>query len=148
MRRATPPRCSNAENRARSFHPPGARPEDRSETALVAVATDSPVDTARPGKRSSLGSSVLRQMARTGIYDTTSYQTASHARMAVLTHLANFPITLPQIQERLSKDFSGLAAAIWRLRPDGPFAVYGVGQGQNHRWYKTGLQNRRGEKFP
>lgn len=56
------------------------------------------------------GTSVLRQVARTGIYDTTRYQTPSHARMAVLTHLANFRITLPQIQGRLSTDFSGLAA--------------------------------------
>lgn len=94
---------------AASIHQVRARKTAR-KTALVAVATDSPVATDRPGKRSSLGSSVLRQVARTGIYDTTRYQTASHARMAVLTHLANFPITLPQIQERLSKDFSGLAA--------------------------------------
>lgn len=94
---------------AASIHQVRARKTAR-KAALVAVATDSPVATDRPGKRSSLGSSVLRQVARTGIYDTTSYQTASHARMAVLTHLANFPITLPQIQERLSKDFSGLAA--------------------------------------
>ena len=55
------------------------------------------------------GSSTLRQVAHTGIYDTSRYQTPSHARMAVLTHLANFPITLPQIRERLSTDFSGLA---------------------------------------
>lgn len=54
--------------------------------------------------------SVLRQVARTGIYDTARYKSASEARMAVLSHLSNFSISLPQVQERLAGDFAGLAA--------------------------------------
>ena len=54
--------------------------------------------------------SVLRQVARTGIYDAARYKSASEARMAVLSHLSNFSITLPQIKERLATDLAGLAA--------------------------------------
>ena len=56
------------------------------------------------------GGSVLRQVARTGIYDTARYKSDSEARMAVLSHLSNFSITLPQVKERFTTDLAGLAA--------------------------------------
>lgn len=80
--------------------------KDARTTARLAMATT-------PGTTGSLsagGGSVLRQLARTGIYDTARYKSASEARMAVLSHLSNFSITLPQVQERLTGDFAGLAA--------------------------------------
>lgn len=75
----------------------------------LVVPNKTSIGTHDPGAGSHPVSSPLRQVARTGIYDASRYQTPSHARMAVLTHLANFPITLPQIRERLSTDFSGLS---------------------------------------
>ena len=75
-------------------------------TARLAVAT-TPGAT---GFQSARGTSVLRQVARTGIYDTARYKSASEARMAVLSHLSNFSITLPEVQGRLTTDFAGLAA--------------------------------------
>ncbi|WP_427019245.1 hypothetical protein ACQCSX_21225 (plasmid) [Pseudarthrobacter sp. P1] len=59
-----------------------------------------------PGPRGS----VLRQVARTGIYDTARYASPSEARMAVLAHLSTFSLTLPDIEARLGTDFAGLAA--------------------------------------
>jgi hypothetical protein len=72
-------------------------------TARLSVATTTGSLTG--GERS-----VLRQVARTGIYDTAKYKSASHVRMAVLTHLANFSITLAEVQGRLGTDLAGLAA--------------------------------------
>ncbi|WP_239437950.1 helix-turn-helix domain-containing protein [Arthrobacter alpinus] len=80
--------------------------KDARTTARLAVST-TPGTT---GLLSARGTSVLRQVARTGIYDTARYKSASEARMAVLSHLSNFSITLPQVQERLTTDFAGLAA--------------------------------------
>lgn len=80
--------------------------KDARTTARLAVATTS----GTIGFQSVRGTSVLRQVARTGIYDTARYKSASEARMAVLSHLSNFSITLPQVQERLTTDFAGLAA--------------------------------------
>lgn len=54
--------------------------------------------------------SALKQVARTGIYDTSRYRSASEARLGVLTHLANSTITLPEIQRRFTTDLAGLAA--------------------------------------
>jgi hypothetical protein len=72
-------------------------------TARLSVATTTGSLTG--GERS-----VLRQVARTGIYDTAQYKSASHVRMAVLTHLANFSLTLAEVQGRLGTDLAGLAA--------------------------------------
>ena len=80
--------------------------KDVRTTARLAVSTTS----GTIGFQSVRGTSVLRQIARTGIYDTARYKSASEARMAVLSHLSNFSITLPQVQERLTTDFAGLAA--------------------------------------
>lgn len=65
---------------------------------------------ARAAQSLSPKGSILRQIALTGLYDTARYPSASEARMAVLTHLANFPITLPEIRDRMATDFAGLAA--------------------------------------
>lgn len=54
--------------------------------------------------------SALKQVAQTGIYDTTRYPSASEARLAVLTHLANYDISLEEIQRRMRTDLLGLAA--------------------------------------
>ena len=57
-----------------------------------------------------LAGSVLRRVARTGIYDTARYKSASEARMAVLNHLCAWQLSLPEVQARLDTDFAGLAA--------------------------------------
>ncbi|MET3172880.1 UNVERIFIED_ORG: hypothetical protein ABIB52_000708 [Arthrobacter sp. UYCu721] len=94
---------------AASIHQVRVRKTAQKQPA-AAVATTSSVSADSSPKTGSLKGSVLRQIARTGIYDTAVYKSASHARMAVLTHLANFPITLPEIQSRMATDFAGLAA--------------------------------------
>jgi hypothetical protein len=78
--------------------------------AAAAVSAPLRVNTADPTRRLTQKGSLLRQIALTGIYDTARYSSASEARMAVLTHLANFPITLPEIRARMVTDFIGLAA--------------------------------------
>ncbi|WP_227878812.1 winged helix-turn-helix domain-containing protein [Arthrobacter dokdonensis] len=57
-----------------------------------------------------LAGSVLRQVARTGIYDTHRYASDSEARMAVLNHLCAWQLGLAEVQARLDTDFAGLAA--------------------------------------
>ncbi|MEO8223047.1 MAG: hypothetical protein ABI563_19965 [Specibacter sp.] len=77
------------------------------------------VSTALEGMNTSVGvsatpavlrGSVLRTIARTGIYDRARYKSASEARMAVLNHLCAWQVTLPEIQARLGTDFAGLRA--------------------------------------
>jgi hypothetical protein len=76
----------------------------------VSVAGTTTRTFAKAARSLPLKSSPLRQLAATGIYDTAKYRSHSQARMAVLTHLANFPITLDEIRQRFSTDFAGLAA--------------------------------------
>lgn len=52
----------------------------------------------------------LRRVARTGIYDTARYSSASEARLAVLNHFASCGWTLSQVRGELSGQFPGLAA--------------------------------------
>lgn len=80
------------------------------KTKAAPVATNSSAPTSFTRGQEPRGCSVLRQVARTGIYDTARYSSASEARMAVLLHLANFSVTLPQIERRLTSDLAGLAA--------------------------------------
>lgn len=94
---------------AASIHQVRARKRAQRSTRL-SVAPDSLLPADYSGKSLSLQGSVLRQVARTGIYDTARYKSASEARMAVLAHLSNFSITLPQVRDRLATDFAGLAA--------------------------------------
>lgn len=54
--------------------------------------------------------SPLRRTARTGLYDTARYASASEARMAVLNHLAACGWTLAQVTGELTGQFPGLAA--------------------------------------
>lgn len=54
--------------------------------------------------------SVLKQVAQTGLYDTTRYPSPSEARLAVLTHMANYDISLDEIQQRMRSDLAGVAA--------------------------------------
>lgn len=111
MRLRNPPTAVAALRRAlaASIHQVRVRKTAHKQQAAV-VATNSSLAAGHPPKTGSLKGSVLRQVARTGIYDTARYKSASDARMAVLTHLANFPIALPEIRERMTTDFTGLAA--------------------------------------
>ncbi|MEO5779165.1 MAG: hypothetical protein ABIQ22_05245 [Arthrobacter oryzae] len=52
----------------------------------------------------------LRVLARTGLYDTARYASASEARMAVLNHFAACGWTLEQVRGELTGQFPGLAA--------------------------------------
>ncbi|MFJ4210729.1 ArsR/SmtB family transcription factor [Paenarthrobacter sp. NPDC089675] len=52
----------------------------------------------------------LRRVARTGLYDTARYKTASEARMAVLNHFSASGWSLQQVQGELTGQFPGLAA--------------------------------------
>ena len=86
-----------------------------------------------------LAGSVLRRVARTGIYDTHRYKSASEARMAVLNHLCAWQVSLPEIQARLDTDFAGLAALygsrarLERLLPvEWANAATWVGEKQHH----------------
>jgi hypothetical protein len=54
--------------------------------------------------------SPLRRTARTGLYDTARYASASEARMAVLNHFAACGWTLAQVSNELTGQFPGLAA--------------------------------------
>uniref|UniRef100_UPI003F4942C8 hypothetical protein n=1 Tax=Pseudarthrobacter oxydans TaxID=1671 RepID=UPI003F4942C8 len=54
--------------------------------------------------------SPLRRTARTGLYDTARYASASEARMAVLNHFAACGWTLTQVRNELTGQFPGLAA--------------------------------------
>jgi hypothetical protein len=94
---------------AASIHQVRSRRTAQGKAAAV-VASAPRVNIAGPTRRLTQKGSVLRQIALTGMYDTARYPSASEARMAVLTHLANFPITLPEIRDRMATDFVGLAA--------------------------------------
>ncbi|WP_314326260.1 hypothetical protein [Paenarthrobacter ilicis] len=52
----------------------------------------------------------LRRIARTGLYDTAKYASASEARMGVLNHFAACGWTLEDVQNELTGQFPGLAA--------------------------------------
>jgi hypothetical protein len=54
--------------------------------------------------------SELRRTARTGVYDTARYASASEARMAVLNHFCACGWTLSQVQTELTGQFPGLTA--------------------------------------
>lgn len=54
--------------------------------------------------------SPLRRIARTGIYDTAKYASASEARMGVLNHFAACGWTLEDVRNELTGQFPGLAA--------------------------------------
>lgn len=54
--------------------------------------------------------SPLRILARTGLYETSKYPSASEARMAVLTHFAACGWTHDQVHRELTGEFRGLAA--------------------------------------
>ncbi|MCB5280477.1 hypothetical protein [Arthrobacter sp. ES1] len=76
----------------------------------VAAAGAGATTFAKAARAVALKGSPLRQLAATGIYDAAKYRSPSQARMAVLTHLANFPITLDEIRQRFATDLAGLAA--------------------------------------
>lgn len=94
---------------AASIHQVRARKAARN-TTMVAVARNSVDSAGHPLENMLLRGSLLRQVARTGIYDTARYKSASEARMAVLNHLCAWQVTLPEIQDRLATDFAGLGA--------------------------------------
>ena len=98
---------------AASLHQVRARKTQTSTASplrAVTLAGTAPASFAKAVRSSALKSSPMRQLAATGIYDTAKYKSPSDARMAVLTHLANFPITLDEIRQRFATDFAGLAA--------------------------------------
>lgn len=96
---------------AASIHQVRSRKSAQIKVAAAATSAPLRINTVGgPTRRLTHKGSILRQIALTGIYNTASYASASEARMAVLTHLANFPITLPEIRARMATDFVGLAA--------------------------------------
>lgn len=95
---------------AASIHQIRSHRTAQDKAVSAAVSTPLRVNNAGPARRLTQKGSLLRQIALTGIYDTARYASASEARMAVLTHLANFPITLPEIRDRMATDFIGLAS--------------------------------------
>ncbi|WP_258069106.1 hypothetical protein [Arthrobacter sp. N199823] len=94
---------------AASIHQVRARKTARVKPAKT-VATGSTAPSASSTESVLLRGSVLRQVARTGIYDTAKYKSPSEARMAVLNHLCAWQVSLPEIQARISSDFAGLGA--------------------------------------
>jgi len=68
------------------------------------------VSTAAPIASSALAERPLAITARTGLYDTSRYPTASEARMAVLNRLAALGWSLGQIRLELAGQLSGLAS--------------------------------------
>jgi len=79
--------------------------------ARQAKAADVPRTAAVPLLTLTAGSeSTLRRIARTGLYDTSRYPSASEARMAVLAHFCACGWTLAQVQNELTGQFPGLAA--------------------------------------
>ncbi|MGK3958494.1 hypothetical protein ACLKOZ_20145 [Arthrobacter sp. R4] len=54
--------------------------------------------------------SPLRRVARTGLYDTARYKSASEARMAVLNHFSACGWSLHHVEKELTGQFPGLAA--------------------------------------
>lgn len=111
MRRRNPPAAVTALRMAlaASIHQVNARKASRKSTSLV-VATKLTSDVASYGEASVLRGSVLRQVARTGIYDTARYKSDSEARIAVLNHLCAWNLSLAEVQDRLATDFAGLSA--------------------------------------
>lgn len=95
-------------HQVRNRKAPASAPAPLRPVAAAAGATT--ISFAKAVRSSALKGSPLRQLAATGIYDTAKYRTPSEARLAVLTHLANFPITLDEIRQRFATDFAGLAA--------------------------------------
>jgi hypothetical protein len=79
--------------------------------ARQAKASDAPRTAAVPLLTLTAGSeSTLRRIARTGLYDTSRYPSASEARMAVLAHFCACGWTMAQVQNELTGQFPGLAA--------------------------------------
>lgn len=101
---------------AASIHQVRARKTTKTTTPAPVEARAATRDTYSPtaGSRSPenalLRGSILRGVARTGVYDTARYKSPSEARMAVLNHLIAWQVTLPETQRRLGTDFAGLAA--------------------------------------
>lgn len=94
---------------AASIHQVRARKTSRLKPVRT-VATVSAVKAGTSTESALLRGSVLRQVARTGVYDTAKYKSPSEARMAVLNHLCAWQVGLPEIQARISGDFVGLGA--------------------------------------
>lgn len=70
-----------------------------------AAAAPLPAPTTTTGSESD-----LRRTARTGVYDTARYMSASEARMAVLNHFCACGWTLTQVRNEIHGQFPGLAA--------------------------------------
>ena len=94
---------------AASIHQVRARKTARLKSVRT-VATFSTAKASTSTESALLRGSVLRQVARTGVYDTDKYKSPSEARMAVLNHLCAWQVSLPAIQARISGDFAGLGA--------------------------------------
>lgn len=94
---------------AASIHQVRARKAARLKPVRTVATISSPK--AGPATESALlRGSVLRQVARTGVYDMAKYKSPSEARMAVLNHLCAWQVSLSEIQARISGDFAGLGA--------------------------------------
>ncbi len=94
---------------AASIHQVRARKTARLKSVRT-VATFSTAKASTSTESALLRGSVLRQVARTGVYDTDKYKSPSEARIAVLNHLCAWQVSLPEIQARISGDFAGLGA--------------------------------------
>ncbi|WP_230855107.1 hypothetical protein [Arthrobacter terrae] len=78
--------------------------------ARVAKAAAAPRPSATQLPLGAGSESPLRCTARTGLYDTARYASASEARMAVLNHFCACGWTLEQVRRELGGQFPGLAA--------------------------------------
>lgn len=94
---------------AASIHQVRARKTARAKPVRT-VTTVSTAQSNSSTESALLRGSVLRQVARTGIYDTDKYKSPSEARMAVLNHLCAWQVGLSEIQARINGDFAGLGA--------------------------------------
>lgn len=94
---------------AASIHQVRTRKNARMKPTRTA-ATFSTTKSTTSTENTLLRGSMLRQVARTGVYDTAKYNSPSEARMAVLNHLCAWQVSLSEIQARIGGDFAGLGA--------------------------------------
>lgn len=111
LRRRNSPDAVSALRRhlAPAVHRMRAEKKARKSNHLTVVPTTTSVR-APSSESVLLRGSVLRQVARTGMYNAARYKSASEARMAVLNHLCAWQMSLAEIQNRVAGDFIGLAS--------------------------------------
>ena len=107
LKRRNPARALNALRQALAPELHRAR-RLKDRTARQQITRELGDDTAAPARAGR--QSALQLIARTGVYDTAAYPSASEARMAVLTHFAACGWTEKQVHRELAGQLRGLAA--------------------------------------